>query len=134
MQFPHSMCACVCVLCLSTDQVWQRRVGGRLCAVREEERFVSLYNHPRCYRAHAAHHRHLHLLLQVSRSNQEFNFLLVVGTDCKGLYNLLKSISSIKYKVFSSVFLLMKILNNVFLFWRNGLDLVYHVGGCQVLE
>lgn len=49
-----------------TDQVWQRRVGGGLGAVREEERFVALHHHPRRRRAHAAHHRHLHLLLQVS--------------------------------------------------------------------
>lgn len=57
----------ISTLCLSTDQVWERGVGGRLGAIREEEWFVTLHHHPCCHCAHAAHHRYLCLLLQVSR-------------------------------------------------------------------
>lgn len=68
----HLVCAChhhpFSTLHPCTDQVWQRRVGRGLGAVREEERFVALHHHPRCRRAHAAHHHHLRLLLQVSEA------------------------------------------------------------------
>ena len=51
---------------LCADQVWQRRVGCGLGAVRKEERFAAQNHHPRCHPAHGAHHHHLPLLLQVS--------------------------------------------------------------------
>lgn len=51
---------------LSTDQVWERGVGGRLGAIREEERFPALHHHSCCHCAHAAHHHYLCLLLQVN--------------------------------------------------------------------